>query len=75
MNDTDYERFTRLNNRVKKALSIAPAGMNDGGWHKMWVIDQMVRALTGEHYEEWVASVEDGEDGPKTYEWDQGIPP
>jgi hypothetical protein len=34
--------------RIAKALAIASeAGMFDGGHHKMWVIDQMVRALTG----------------------------
>lgn len=34
--------------RVEKALSIAVAyGGNDGAHHKDWVIDQMVRALTG----------------------------
>jgi hypothetical protein len=36
-----------LNERVAKALELAVSGMNDGGHHKMWVIDQMVRALTG----------------------------
>lgn len=81
--------------RTKKALEIAARyGMN-GAHHKEWVIDQMVRALTGcpveervfeggrtfevqgESYEyyEWVRKVKDGEDGPDTYEWSDGIPP
>jgi hypothetical protein len=34
--------------RIAKALEIASEyGTIDGGHHKMWVIDQMVRALTG----------------------------
>ncbi len=33
--------------RIRKALDIATWGTVDGGHHKMWVIDQMVRALTG----------------------------
>ena len=34
--------------RIAKALEIAAqSGGVDGGHHKMWVIDQMVRALTG----------------------------
>ncbi len=33
--------------RVRKALVIASDGVYDGGHHKVWVIDQMVRALTG----------------------------
>lgn len=37
-----------MEDRVKKALDIADdSGTTDGGHHKMWVIDQMVRALTG----------------------------
>ena len=41
----------------------------------MWVIDQMVRALTGDGYEAWVKLQKDGEDGPNTYDWDEGIAP
>lgn len=34
--------------RIRLALEIAALdGLTDGGHHKMWVIDQMVRALTG----------------------------
>lgn len=32
--------------KIKKALDIAEDGSIDGGHHKMWVIDQMIRALT-----------------------------
>jgi hypothetical protein len=61
---------------IDKALEIARdyAGY-DGGHHKTWVIDQMVRALTGDLYEAWVKCWEAGEDGPHTYEWDEGIAP
>lgn len=31
---------------IKKALEIAESGSYDGAHHKMWVIDQIVRALT-----------------------------
>lgn len=33
----------------------------------------MVRALTGDQYETWVAETCDGEDGPETYSWEVGI--
>jgi hypothetical protein len=33
--------------RITLALKFAEAGCFDGAHHKMWVIDQMVRALTG----------------------------
>lgn len=59
-----------------KALTMAfQYGGYDGGHHKMWVIDQMVRALTGEKYEEFVKHAMQGEDGPETYSWDTGIAP
>lgn len=61
---------------VAQALTIAFKYANiDGAHHKMWVIDQMVRALTGDGYAAWVAEACDGEDGPDTYEWDEGIAP
>ena len=47
----------------------------DGAHHKAWVIDQAVRALAGDYYEELIAAANDGEDGPETYEWDVGIAP
>ena len=51
-----------------------------------WVIDQMVRALTGcpvnaegqgesPAYQTLVAAAKAGEDGPETYSWDTGIAP
>lgn len=65
-----------LAERVREAQEIArDYGSIDGSHHKMWVIDQMVRALTGVDYAAWVAEHNDGEDGPDTYEWDEGIEP
>ena len=86
--------------RIESALNLARSyGSIDGDHHKMWVIDQMVRALTGcpveeksavdsrgqsytyeaqgesEEYRRWVADTKAGNDGPETYEWDEGIAP
>lgn len=62
--------------RVSDALAIARAyGQDDGSHHKAWVIDQVVRALTGDGYETWIRDYRAGEDGPETYEWDEGIAP
>ena len=55
--------------RNKKALEIAANyGWIDGTHHKMWVIDQMVRALTNSdfHYAQWTDAF--------AY-WDIGIAP
>ena len=65
-----------MEEKIKNALSYAWSyGQIDDGHHKMWVIDQMVRALLGEEeYKEWVKTYEtpDGED---YYVWDMGIAP
>jgi hypothetical protein len=62
--------------RIQRALAFArDYGGTDGDWHKAWVIDQMVRALTADGYAAWVADAKDGKDGPDTYEWSEGIAP
>lgn len=62
--------------RIAKALEVAQRyGSIDGGWHKQWVIDQMVRALTAEGYEAWVQQAKAGAEGPETYDWEEGSPP
>lgn len=61
---------------IEDALSIAfQYGGIQGDRDRAWVIDQMVRALTGSQYEEWVRERCEGEDGPDTYSWDTGITP
>lgn len=50
-------------------------GSIDGEHHKMWAIDQAVRALAGEFYDELIAAANGGEDGPETYEWNVGVAP
>lgn len=62
-------------NQIEEALSLAEYGQIDGAHHKTWTIDQMVRVLTGDNYDAWVAEYRRGEDGPETYEWDTGIAP
>lgn len=64
-----------MEDRIKKALSIAwQYGQIDGSHHKMWVIDQMVRALLEEDYNGWAEAYETpyGED---YWGWDTGIAP
>lgn len=62
--------------RIGAALEIAMRfSQIDGAHHKAWAIDQMVRALTGDGYTDFVRDHEDGEDGPDTYSWDEGVAP
>lgn len=62
--------------RINKAIELAVQyGGFDGAHHKDWVIDQMVRILAGERYEQIVREACDGEDGPDTYSWETGVAP
>lgn len=62
--------------RINEAIELAVRyGGFDGDHHKAWVIDQMVRVLAGERYEQIVREACAGEDGPDTYSWETGIAP
>ena len=50
-------------------------GCVDGAHHKQWLLDKIVREITGDNYKKWVSEFQDGEDGPETYIWDEGIAP
>lgn len=66
----------RPQTKIDEALNmIDECGGFDGGHHKQWVLDQVVRILTQENYNEWVREYEDGCDGQNTYSWDIGIAP
>ena len=64
---------------IDEALNLIRGyGTTDGDHHKQWVLDQVVRILKGNDYEEWVKD-HNGDaidsDGNTEYEWDVGIPP
>lgn len=62
--------------RIQAAIDlIVELGGIDGAHHKNWVLDQVVRVLAGDRYWQIVADACDGEDGPDTYSWDEGIAP
>lgn len=61
---------------INKALEIAfQYAQIDGDHHKAWVIDQIVRSLTGEDYTEWVKHYEYDEETGDEYTWSEGIAP
>jgi len=70
--DDPPNQLTRdLQARIVAALKVADEyGGIDGGHHKMWVIDQMVRALLGKEYVEWVHRF-----NASGGEWDEGTAP
>lgn len=60
--------------KIDKAVEIAFSyGLIDGGDHKMWVIDQMLRALLSKDYKKTIKKYR-LEDDPIDY-WDTGIAP
>lgn len=62
--------------RITLALDLALGGGGiDGAHHKQWSLDQIVRVLTGDQYDTVIAEYQDGEDGPDTYTWDEGVAP
>ncbi len=64
-----------MEEKIKKALDlIMDYGSIDGGHHKQWILDQVVRILVDD-YQSWIDAHNQGEDGPNTYEWDEGIAP
>ena len=70
------EKIDRLKKVVDRAICMAVQyGGIDGDYHKAWVIDQMVRILAGDKYDQIVKDACDGEDGPDTYRWSIGIAP
>lgn len=60
--------------RIKAAADLATRyGGIDGGHHKQWVIDQMLRAMLGpEGYAAWVTEMNAD---PEYAAWDTGIAP
>lgn len=70
--DSENESKTRIDEALEIAYSFAQI---DGEHHKTWVIDQIVRKLTGSDYEQWITMYEAEENGEKEYEWDTGIAP
>ena len=59
--------------KIRRASQFAHAyGGIDGGHHKQWVIDQMLRALMGQDYESFVTHYNSREGYDP---WDTGIAP
>ena len=70
--DLNVDKQEKINEAIEMAVRY---GGIDGDHHKAWVIDQMVRILAGDTYDQVVADAKAGEDGPETYDWDVGIAP
>ena len=70
ISNREYRR--RINNACE---IIGRYGMIDGSHHKQWVLDQVLRVLQDENYEDWIKKYNmDGLDDGYS-EWDEGIIP
>lgn len=84
---TAEDLIADLENRISDALALASSV--DGAHYKQWCIDQMVRALTGDSYDDWVLAwehcdnilcsyhndVDNTVECDEGYSWDEGIAP
>jgi hypothetical protein len=62
------EELRRLQTAIKLIVEI---GNIDGAWHKQWLLDQIVRILSGAAYEVVVSRIEK----QTRSDWDTGIAP
>ena len=76
INRKQANRKKELEEEHKNVLDlIFEYGQTDGEHHKMWVIDQIVRMLTKDKYNEWIKDYVYDEETGDTYSWDKGIAP
>ncbi len=66
-----------MSERIADALAIAcQYAQMPGENHRLWVIDQMVRALTGTEYPHWVlVATMDANGNEGAFVWQTGTPP
>lgn len=70
------ETLKEKDKQIEKVLDlIFEYGQIDGGHHKAWVIDQILKILTKDKYDEWVKNYVYDEETGDTYSWDKGIAP
>lgn len=68
--------MTEEHRRIERAIELACRfGGTDEIHHLKWLLDQMVRVLTGDRYIQIVAKTTSGENGPNTYRCDLGTAP
>lgn len=68
--------MTEEHRRIERAIELACRfGGTDEIHHLKWVLDQMVRELAGDRYNQIVVTTTSGENGPNTYRWDLGTAP
>lgn len=70
--------MTEAEFKIDEAVSlILELGDTDGGHHKQWVLDQVLRILLDDKYAETIEEYNmwDEDSQEYIYEWDEGIAP
>ena len=74
--ETVLNMLKEKDKKIEKVLElIFQYGQIDGEHHKTWVIDQIVRILTKDKYNEWIKNYVYDEETGDIYSWDKGIAP
>lgn len=78
LTEDEFDQACRCLEQKQAVLDLIDQyGTIDGAHHKQWLIDQIVRELTGEDYDQWVEEYSDVDD-PDYFapeEWSTGIAP
>jgi hypothetical protein len=70
------EEIKVLNNKITEVIELClDYGALNGSHYKMWIIDQIIRILSGDKYDALIKSYCKGEDGPNNYSWYTGVKP
>ena len=74
--ETVLNMLKEKDKQIEEVLNlIFEFGQIDGDHHKAWVIDQIVKILTKDKYDEWVRNYVYDEETGDTYSWYKGIAP
>ncbi len=72
----NIDLLIELQKKITKAVGVAEQyAQIDGGHHKMWVIDQMLRELLGNDYNKWLEKYNYDSRENDYEEWNYGIAP
>lgn len=74
--ETVLSMLKERDEKIEKVLELLfQYGQIDGDHHKTWVIDQIVRILTGDKYKEWIKEYTYDKETGECYSWNKGIAP
>lgn len=64
-----------IDNAANALMIAAKYGTVEGEYHKSWVLDQIIRSLTGKQYEKFIEKARELSKDPDNAVWDEGTVP